>query len=310
MKKYAALLLCTVAVIGGIFGASALTKEQPIAVKTTVIAPKTVEQTVECTGRVEMAESEEVFLEMPCVAGKVLVAQGQTVKAGDVLFEVDADATQAVLSQFGSAVSGAFPEQNQTITAPIGGKVTQLNVKQGQLADHTAPCAVIAPSDEVCIAVSVREKHLRDVKIGQRVRVNGVGFTKEQYSGTLTLLANSAHQEYIGSVSETVVDAVVTLDEGQADASLRVGLGAVAQVVVDTKSDVLLVPYECLAQNEKGEEYVYVCTADGWARRQWVETAAEYADGAFVVSGVSAGQRLAQSPELLAGDWVRVREGE
>lgn len=310
MKKYAVLLLCTAVALGGIFGVRALTREQPIAVKTVTIVPQTVQQTVECVGRVEIAESEEVFLELPCVAGKVFVSVGQQVKAGDVLFEVDTDATQAVLSQFGSALPDNFPEQNTAVTAPMNGKVVQLNVQQGQMADHTTPCAIIAPGDEVCIAVAVREKHLRQVKLGQRVQISGVGFAREQYSGTLATLADNAHQQYIGNVSETVVDAVVALDAGQTDDSLRVGLGAVAQVVVNTLEEVLLVPYECIAQNEEGEEYVYVCTDNGTATRRVIDPIAEYENGALVVSGISAGERLVCSPDALAGEQVLVREGD
>lgn len=48
------------------------------------------------------------------------------------------------------------------------------------------------------------------------------------------------------------------------DASLRVGLNAKAAVQVSSIPDALVVPYECVLQDEEGDEYVYAY-ADGRA---------------------------------------------
>lgn len=305
MRKYALLTLTTLFILGSLVGAYVLTREKPKRVQTVTVTPQTICRTVECTGRVEAAESHEVFVPLPCVAGAVSVEVGQTVNGGDVLFFVDNEATQAVLSQWSDAVSGTVGAMEEAVTAPVSGVVTQLNVQEGELTDHTKPCVVIAPGTEVCVAVAVREKHLRDVKVGQRVEVRGVGFARDSYGGVLSALANDAHQQYIGSVSETVVDAVITLNDGEADSSLRVGLGATATVTVETVEEALLIPYECIAQTEDGEEYIYV-VENGKARRRVVKPTAEYASGVLVVSGISAGERLALEPEALSGDEVEV----
>ena len=105
------------------------------------------------------------------------------------------------------------------------------------------------------------------------------------------------------------MDAVVSLDEGVVDDSLRTGLNAKAEIVTQTAEDVLLVPYECLVQNEQGEDCVYVYRENGVAERQPIEVADEYADGVLVVSGISAGERVVQTPEALSGARVRVRAG-
>ncbi len=307
MKRYAMLTLVTLFVAGCLIGARLLMTEKPKRVQTVTVTAQTVNRTVECTGRVEAAESHEVFVPLPCVAGVVSVEVGQRVKSGDVLFDVDTEATQSVLSQWSEAVSGTVDEV-EAVRAPVDGIVTELNVQEGALTDHQTPCAVIAPSEDVCVAVAIREKHLRDVKVGQRVEVRGVGFSKDRYSGVVSAIADSAHQQFIGSMSETVVDAVVTLDDGQADRSLRVGLGATATVTVDTVEKALLIPYECMAQTEKGEEYIYVLAQDGNAYRRVVKPTAEYAGGALVVSGISAGERLVLNPESLSGECVAVEE--
>lgn len=307
MRKYALLTLTTLFVVGCLIGARVLMSEKPKRVRTVTVTPQTVYHTVECTGRVEAAESHEVFVPIPCVAGKVSVEVGQRVSSGDVLFDVDREATQTVLSQWTEAVTDGVGDV-EAVTAPIDGIVTELSVQEGALTDHTTPCVVIAPSEEVCVAVVIREKHLRDVKVGQAVEVRGVGFARESYRGVVSAIADSAHQQYIGSVSETVVDAVVTLEDGEADRSLRVGLGATATVTVNTVTNALLIPYECIAQDDSGEEYVYVVAEDGNAYRREIHSTAEYANGALMVSGISAGERLVLAPEGLSGACVAIEE--
>lgn len=305
MKKYVFLLIGTVLCIGLILGIGAWTDPQPIQVRSVVLQEQTVRQTVDCSGRVELSESEEVFFDLPCVAGEVYVTAGQRVEAGDPLFAVDVSATQAVLSQMGSALPGSMDDVSHTVTAPTAGIVSAINVQTGQITDPSTPCAVISPGETVQIAAVVREKYLQQVKVGQRVEITGVGFEKPVYYGTVTALADTARQQYVGTVSETVVDAVVLLDEGQSDRSLRVGLGATARIVVNTVEKGLLIPYDCILQ-EGETEYVYVCGTDGIARRRTFEAAAEYADGVLVVSGVSAGERLVRDPESLEGETVAV----
>ncbi len=310
MKKYVWLVLGTAFAVAAIFGIKAWRTEEETAVTLTTIEPQTVQQTVICTGKVEASKSREVYVEVPCVAKEIYVKEGQTVKSGDVLFSVDAEATREALSQLAGSLSEEIPDVTDTqVTAPVSGVVTSLSVQEGEITDHTEPCATIASGEGKQIAVAIRERFLPQVQIGQKVVVTGVAFSQKEYLGTLTSLATSAHQEYIGSVSETVVDAVVSLDEGETDDSLRTGLNAKAAIVTRVDEDALLVPYECLTQNERGEDCVYVYRENGYAERQPIEVADEYADGVLVVSGISAGERVVQAPEALSGARVRVRAG-
>ncbi len=310
MKKYLWLVLGTGFAVAAIFGIKAWTTEEELPVTLMTIEPQTIQQTVKCTGKVEASESRSVYVEIPCVAKEIYVKEGQTVERGDALFSVDAEATREALAQLaGSLPNGVTDITDTKVTAPVSGVVTSLSVRAGEITDHTEPCATIASGEGMQIAVAIRERFLPQVQIGQKVVVTGVAFSKKQYLGTLTSLATSAHQEYIGTVSETVVDAVVSLDEGVADDSLRTGLNAQAAIVTQTDEDVLLIPYECLTQNEQGEECVYVYRENGFAERQPIEVAAEYADGVLVVSGISAGERVVQTPEALSGARVRVRAG-
>ena len=307
MKKYVWLAIGTVISISLIFGVGAVVKQAPIQVSLFTAGLSTVEQTVVCTGKVEAADGREVYVDMPCVAGDVYVKEGDRVEQGDALFSVDEDATRQALSSLSSSLTESVDVPNSPVTAPVSGVVVALNVRSGAVTDYTSPCAVIAQSEGVQITVAIRERYLPQVQEGQAVTITGVAFEKEMYRGTVLEIAASAHQEYIGTSSETVVDAVVALDDGTADDSLRVGLNARVRIVVDTQQDALVIPYDCVAQTEEGEEYVYVYQNDGTAVRQIIQSGASYADGILVVSGASAGDRLVRTPETLSGTRVKVR---
>lgn len=310
MKKYLWLVLGTGLGIAMIFGVKAITANEEIPVTLVTVEAQTVQQTVKCTGKVEASQSRAVYVEIPCVAKEVYVQEGQAVRQGDLLFSVDAEATRQALSQLGGSLPDGVTDITDTqVTAPVSGVVASISVRAGEIMDHTQPCATIASGEGMQIAVAIRERHLPRVQIGQRVIVTGVAFSKEEYFGTVTDIASSAHQEYIGTVSETVVDAVISLDEGMTDTSLRAGLNAEAAIITQIDENVLLVPYDCITQNDEGEECVYVYRGNGIAEQQIIEVAAEYAQGVLVVSGISAGERLVQAAEELSGARVNVRAG-
>ncbi len=308
MKKYVILAIATVVAIVAIIGIRRGTMPQETAVSLVTVTASTVRRTVKCSGKVQATDSEEVFVSSPCIAGDVYVKKGQRVKRGDALFAVDTEATQQVLAQLGGAVSGVTVAAD-TVTAPVSGVITSLNVKAGDVADKQTPCAVITVDDGVHIAVSVREKYISRIKVGQAAEVTGVAFDKQVYHGTVTQIAEKAHQSYVGTVSETVVDAVIRLDETEADESLRAGLNARATVVTEVLENALLIPYDCIAQTDEGEEYVYVYQDDGTAVRCVPTFGEECADGVLVVSGLSSGVRLVQDPERLSDSVASVRAG-
>ncbi len=308
MKKYLILAAATITAVLLMVGIRVYTTPQTIPVQLVTVEASSVRQTVECNGKVQTAGSSDVFVEMPCIARDIYVREGQQVNKGDALFSVDVEATQQVLAQLGGGNYNVTTQDiKNTVTAPVSGVVTSLNVRSGAVTDSAKPCAVISSDNKVNIAVTVREKHISQIAVGQPVEISGVAFNKEVYHGTVTQISTVAHQEYIGSVSETVVDAVVSLSKEEIDDSLRVGLNARATVVVDVLEDALLVPYTCIAQDEEGTEYVYVYRDNDTVVRQVPTFGKECGDGVLVVSGLAAGERLVQDPESLSGDTVSVQ---
>lgn len=311
VRKYLALLVVTTGAIVGILAAGSAAGAPSCVVETVALKTQDVERTVLCAGTVETAHSQAVYTDITCVAGEVLVEAGQSVRKGDVLFTVDQEATRQVLATAGGLSPDDLPdlEVGGEITAPVNGVVTTLNVSQGQPTDSKKPCAVISSSDELQVRVAIHEKYIKRVAVGQTATISGTAFLKPAYHGTVTYISPSARQQYVGSTSETVVDAIITLDPEENDASLRLGLSAKARVTVGLSEDALVVPYECVGQGADDQEYVYVYE-DGRAVKRVITTGDELSDGFQVIEGLRPGDRVITTPESITrdGETVALRD--
>ena len=303
------MLLLTAMAVGGILFYDTATANNAVTVETVTLTRQTVRETVICGGTVTAADGVEIYAPMPCVAGQIEVEVGDRVEQGDVLFTVDRTATLAMAVNAGIsqgqtvAASASLPEM---VTAPASGVISAVSAVSGEMLSSDTPCMVLSEGDGVQVSVAIRENTLSRVTVGQEVTVSGVAFDKASYKGYISEIAPSARSRVGSTGSETVVDAVVRLADGEADDSLLLGLTAKAAVTVATCEDVLLVPYDCLAQDDSGEEYVY-CVRDGIAGRTAVTVSKELPEGVLVEGGVTDGDVLVCAPETLDGDLVPVQ---
>ena len=307
MKKYVALGAVTVLSLAGVLLAGWTMKKSVTEVDIYTVSPQLVEQTVTCSGKVESAESREVYADISCIAEQVLVKAGDRVNKGDVLFTVDVDATKQVLATAGGISPEMVPDGtvHKELTAPVSGIVTALNVSSGELTDAGKPCVVISSSEALQVKIAINEKNIRNLSLGQSASISGTAFTKPQYSGQVTYISSSARQQYVGNVSETVVDATITLSPAEVDESLRIGLSAKAKVTIGSTPDAMVVPYEYVLQDEDGREFVYLYR-EGSAVKQVIETGSELGIGFEVTKGLQAGDQVITQPEKITRDGTAV----
>lgn len=304
-KPYAVLFTITAVAIAGILLAKPLLIESAPSVTLYTVEPRSAEDTVTCTGRIETADSEDVYVKMSCIADSVAVEVGQAVEKGDTLFTVDVDATKQVIAAAAGVSPSMIPDQQiaKTVTAPVDGIVRTLNVAQGETVDADQPCAVISSSDALQVKVTIHESKIKDVAVGQTATVSGTALREDGYAGTVTYISPSARQQYTGTTSETVVDAVISLSER--DDSLRPGLSAKSKIKIGSVADCIIVPYEYVLQDDLNQEYVYLYE-NGRAVKRVIQTGREWNDGFEVAEGLSAGDKVIQDPTRIEKDGQKV----
>lgn len=307
-RTYACLFALTALLIAGLVTARILRERAVPLVETTVLEQQDIKETVVCTGTVGAADGVEVYTTVPCIAGDVAVEVGDRVQAGDVLLTVDRASTlsMAVSAGLAGVTGDAASLLPEVITAPCAGVVSAVSATAGDTLDTATPCVVLSENGGVVINIAVRESVLPQLRIGQEVTVSGVAFEKKSYRGVVTAIASSARVRVNGTTTETVVDAVVELAQGEVDDSLLIGLSAKATVIVSRRADVLLLPYDCITQNDEGQAVAYRLEGDT-AVACIVKTGDELAQGVVVREGLSAGDVVVKVPEQLDGKRVRVK---
>lgn len=301
MKKYMALAIATAASIAAIVTVSAFTNPGAVAVSVYTVSPQTVRHTVDYTGKVESAENKSIYTDIPCIAGDVLVKTGQLVEKGDVLFTVDVDATKQAAATLEDALPGSSLDEGeiqQEMTSPVRGIVSSLNVSEGEITDSAKPCVVISSGEALQVKISVPESGLSDIFVGQEVTLSGVAFEKDSYRGTISSIAPSARTQASGTASETVVDTIIDIHPEDVDDSLRIGLSAKAQIVLDESPNALIVPYEAVLQDDEGWEYVYICQ-NATAVKRVITTGNALEDGFEVRAGLTEGEQVILTPEKI-----------
>lgn len=306
MKKYIILTAVTLILIVAVLSAGMLSEASVAEVSCRTLQHQEARQTVICTGHVETADSVSVNLSQLCFADTVYVKVGQKVTVGEPLFSVDTEGTAAALTDHQISEEQRQPISSEVL-CPVSGVISALNVRRGTVADTDEPCAVISGADILQVRIYVPEKSIRHLQIGQAVNVSGVGFREQEYPGRLIYIAPNATQQINGTSTQTVVEAIVLLDERYADRSLRLGLTASAEIITQTEPDVLIAPYDCVVEEPDGTRYVYVAE-NGVATRRVLTVGREWSDGYEVLSGISAGERLITAPESITHNGMPVAD--
>lgn len=138
--------------------------------------------------------------------------------------------------------------QRSEIRAPVGGYVAKRAVQVGERVQAGAPLMAIVPLDQLWVDANFKESQLRDMRIGQPVKLHADLYGKKvEYTGTLAglaagtgaafslLPAQNATGNWIKVVQRVPVR--IALDPAQLAANpLRIGLSMVAEVDVADQS--------------------------------------------------------------------------
>lgn len=299
MKKRWFFVVLVLVVAGGV-GVWSLTPTTPPTVKTTVLHPTSVEQTVSCNGVVEAVDAVGVFAPISCYIREVRVTAGQRVRKGDVLAVIDKEMTLAGSDDIVTRMALAGMDEN--LVATEDGIVAEVLSERGKELKQGTPCVLIVRSEDLRVRVAIREKDLRSVKEGMRVRISGDGLDRAVYNGTLSEISCTAS----AGGSATVVAGLVCPVSGEIDESFRIGLTAKATVVVSVTEGGYLVPYESVLSDDMGS-YIYIFK-DGAAHRYDVNGAPQLAYGLLLTDADLADDHVILEPEKVTTDGCAVME--
>ncbi|MBK8049575.1 MAG: efflux RND transporter periplasmic adaptor subunit [Anaerolineales bacterium] len=175
----------------------------------------------------------------------------QNLLEGAKVEDIDIAKAQVKQSQL-SQLQAERQLENARLVAPLSGVVSEVNIKQGELPTAGRPAVVVTDLSAFQMKVLVDEIDVRQIDVGQPVRLSVDALPGVEITGKVTEIAPTA-----SNVNGTIAYEVTIVPDAT-DAPLRAGMSATAIVTTAEVDDVLLVPNRYITLNrDSGLAYVY-----------------------------------------------------
>ncbi len=190
------------------------------------------------------------------------------------------------------------------IISPIDGTVMELNCHVGEQLSSIFPCIVISDLNALGVSAQVREEYSNDLKPGMRCKITIDSVSDTPYKGQISSIAPYASSASVLAQDPTIrVDVEAVIEDPTAD--IRPGYTAELKISTGPPEMTIVLPYNCVAQDEVGEYVLYLGEGDRLLH-SYVQSGRELQDGIEILSGVEIGWHVIEKPEdYRAGEQVR-----
>lgn len=168
-------------------------------------------------------------------------------------------------ARYNASVSGTSDQQKVkdyeeqlsrcTVTAPMSGIVTAVNLEEGDLYNGTA-IVMIEDTSAYEISTEIDEYEIGKIREGQQVVIKTNGTGDEELDGTVKSIAPRA----TAGGTEVTYKVIVSIDTP--NELLRMDMTAKLSIILENKENVLTVPYEAVREAEDGTYYIEVVKED------------------------------------------------
>ncbi|MDW7695015.1 efflux RND transporter periplasmic adaptor subunit [Flammeovirgaceae bacterium SG7u.111] len=310
-------------------------------VETLTLSPHTFEHFIEVPGNVKSKQNVMVNPEMNGIILKKFVEEGQRVKRGDVLIEIDAVLirkgieeieTRLALAktlfqrqenlwkqEIGSevqflqaknekeALERSLESQKEQLAkafvrSPIDGVVDEFFVNRGEMASPSVSIARVVNLSVVEIDADVSESYIAHVNKGDSVVVNFKAIGKE-----IKLPIRYVGQ-FINPENRTFR---IEMKANNKTGLLRPNTLAVVKINDFTKKGAITVPSNVIQRSTTGEKFLYIAQQEGdleVVKKVFVEISKSYEGQTLVTKGLSTGDMVivAGYSDVIDGEKVNV----
>ena len=303
MKKYIYLFLSTLLIITVTILSGYAVNGNTAEVEVFSLETKNMDNTITSSGKLQYRSGKSVKANEMGIIKDIYVKNGDEIKKGDVLFSyyqaeiasqyADLQNLSALLSNF-TAKEQILDEVKKYCTvkevyAESDGKVTGIQYTTNDIVQKGSEIIKLSNGDILEITVNINENYIERVKTGQNVQIIFNAVEGKKYSGKVTKISDEAVQTTGLSGKETTVAVTVTLDDKKDD-KLRIGYSADCTIVTSTDENVLVLPYEYIHSDNKGD-YVFSAVRNR-AKKIYIKTGSEYKDGTQIISGLNKNDKI------------------
>lgn len=137
------------------------------------------------------------------------------------------------------------------IEAPFNGKITRIETKVGDQVNVGTLAFRLDDLSHMLVDVGITEVDINQVQLGQEALLEFDGIPGKQYQGIVVEI------DPVGTVNQGIVEFTVTIEISEPDASVKPGMTAAVNIIINQLEDVLVVPNRAV-RIQNGERIVYV----------------------------------------------------
>jgi multidrug efflux pump subunit AcrA (membrane-fusion protein) len=162
------------------------------------------------------------------------------------------------------------------VAAPISGYILTMNVEEGNNYTQGNTVFTIADTSGFIVEATVNEYDVANIQKDLPATVKFEATGDEEFTGTVSFVSIASEATTSASAASSAYGAATASSAAGSAASyklkikmdgtddrFRVGMTAKASIVLDSASDVLAVPYDCVQQKDDGSFFVTSIADDG-----------------------------------------------
>jgi cobalt-zinc-cadmium efflux system membrane fusion protein len=168
------------------------------------------------------------------------------------------------------------------LSAPIAGRVVEMEVVRGSLVDQSTEILTIIDTTLLWANAEIYEKDLSKIKIGQKVELTVPAYPEDVFEGSVS---------YIGDVvNEPSRTITVRAEVGNDDQRLKPGMFADVDILLNGVEETLVVPVAAVL--EDGRRKIVFVKEKGQFEQREIKTGAVDGDHLQVLEGLSVGEEV------------------
>ena len=304
------------------------------------VARRDVVQSVVASGRVATPNRVDIGSQVAGTVEKVAVAEGETVKAGQVLILIESSEARANEAQAAATLANARAqlERNRRLNAqgfvgksvlddsvrnfevartqldaaraklayakimsPADGTLIARDVERGETVQAGKTLLVLAPSGETQIVLQIDERNLSRLKLGQKALASADAYPEQRFAAEVFYI-NPGIDAQRGTVE-------VKLRVPEPPPYLRQDMTASVDIEIERRNSALALPAEAVRDASGSSPWVLL-VAEGRAVRRGVKLGMRGEGWVEILGGLGEGDRVvpASNPRIKAGQRLRAAD--
>ncbi|ADQ06206.1 efflux transporter, RND family, MFP subunit [Caldicellulosiruptor hydrothermalis 108] len=231
----------------------------------------------------EYVDKENVKAKVDGEVEEIFARNNQFVEKGAVLLKLSNDDLSKQLKNYQTQLKNLQDQlkdaednlENYYIKAPFDGVVTNINFKKGDNIKAGEVLATVFDNKNLVFRVDIDELDIAKIKVGQKVNIT-VDALPETQTNPLTGKVSKIPLEGTTQNGVTTYSVTISIDNPK---NLKIGMNANAEIIVNQKQDVLMVPLE--AVQKFGNRYFVFVKSSSQNSSQQEQTGGFFPQGGF-----------------------------